>query len=130
MRVLLVEDDEDVALLEWSALSDAGIEAQIASTGRAALRLLRDSSTRFDAVVVDRGLGDVTGDEIAALARTCRPDAAVILATGLPADAPACDALLAKPFSMAKLTAAVASAIHARRARKAPAPRRSTRRKP
>jgi DNA-binding response OmpR family regulator len=80
MRILLVEDDADQALLAREALIDGlgEIEFQEARTGAEVLAL---DLTGFDAILLDNNLPDMTGLEI--LSRSAdRPHGPIIMVTG------------------------------------------------
>lgn len=59
MKILLVEDDQPLALGLASALEDAGLLVEIAGDGRTADFLV--STERYDAVILDLGLPDGNG---------------------------------------------------------------------
>jgi PAS domain S-box-containing protein len=61
-RILIIEDDPDIANLLCIILSNAGYTADIAGTGTQSLQLLRQS--RYDAVTLDLCLPDISGLEI------------------------------------------------------------------
>jgi CheY-like chemotaxis protein len=80
MRLLLIEDDPDQALLTREALLEGLGETEFveADTGASALEL---DLASFDAILLDNNLPDMTGLEI--LARIAdRPHAPVIMVTG------------------------------------------------
>jgi DNA-binding response OmpR family regulator len=80
MRILLIEDDPDQALLTRTALSEGlgEVEFDEAATGAAALDLDLDV---FDAILLDNNLPDMTGLEI--LVRLAnRPHGPIIMVTG------------------------------------------------
>lgn len=64
MRVLLVEDEPDLATAIRDGLRLEAIAADIAGDGHAALELL--SLNRYDIAVLDRDIPGPSGDEIAA----------------------------------------------------------------
>jgi DNA-binding response OmpR family regulator len=119
-RVLIVEDEADLAWVEQFNLVEEGYEVQIAPEGRSALELLERFS--FDVLVLDVMLPHVDGWEV--LARTMerpvhlRPR--VILVSAIAgvrerADAERLDvgAFLAKPFDMDELVRLVGEALQA-----------------
>jgi two-component system, OmpR family, response regulator len=78
-RILVVEDDRNVAQTIRDLLEGAGFAVRLASTGRAALRALEGE--KFAVAVIDLGLPDVDGwDFLKGLARG--NDAGVIVVTG------------------------------------------------
>src|SRR2546421_12326895 len=62
LRVLLIEDDEQIRTLLEDRLADAGYECKAATSGRAGLALLETGI--FDAALLDIHLGDMTGIEV------------------------------------------------------------------
>jgi signal transduction histidine kinase len=80
-RILVVDDELLVAHLTASMLQDLGHEAEIASSGRAALEILR-SSAIYDVLITDYAMPDMTGGELANRVRALRPDMPIVLATG------------------------------------------------
>jgi len=76
--VLLVEDEEDVGNLYERWLDE--YEVRTACDGETALSLLDDD---VDAVLLDRRLPDVSGDEVLAAIEEWRPDCPVAMVTGV-----------------------------------------------
>jgi two-component system, OmpR family, response regulator VanR len=62
MRVLVVDDEEDLADALRTALQRAAIAADVAYDGDAALAQLAVND--YDAVILDRDLPGVSGDEV------------------------------------------------------------------
>lgn len=118
MNVLLVEDDERVSLSLRDVLGRHGFTVTGVGTGRAALRLVDDST---EAVVLDLGLPDLDGTDVCARLRT-RWDGAIIVATargdlgsrlhGLHLGA---DDYLVKPFDARELMARLHAVTRRRR---------------
>lgn len=63
-RVLVVEDNRDLAALIYESMEDAGFYPDHAADGLEALRLVRDASPPYDAVVLDIGLPRLNGVEV------------------------------------------------------------------
>src|SRR5437867_11960438 len=79
MNVLLVEDEK---LMSWSlsqSLSRWGFAVFPVFNGREALEELRRS--RYDIILLDYRLPDLTGLEVAQRARQAQPDAFILLVT-------------------------------------------------
>lgn len=118
-RVLVVEDDARLAHMITSELRMAGYEVHQAATGAAALGAA--TQEHFDAVLLDLGLPDMDGLEVA---RTLRRDGgpAILAVTargaledrveGLYAGA---DDYITKPFSMLELRARLHAHLRVRR---------------
>jgi two-component system OmpR family response regulator len=67
VRVLVVEDEPDLASVIARVLTDAGWSADTAGDGETALAMVRDDV--YDLIVLDLMLPDVAGDEILASVR-------------------------------------------------------------
>ena len=117
MRILIAEDDADIAGNLYDYLSAKGYEVDAAPNGLAALHLL--STERFDAVVLDLGLPGMDG---LTLARRLRRDAQlsvpILMLTARDAlddklagfDAGA-DDYLVKPFSLKEVDARIQALV-------------------
>ncbi len=106
--VLLVEDDEMIRSNTAEVLEEAGCVVVEAGSAEEALTGLQ--TTPVDVLITDVNLPGASGRELAERARSLRPNAIVIYATGDPS-AVAGDAdsiVLAKPYRPAALLAAVA----------------------
>lgn len=118
MRILLVEDDREMAAALSSALTSADIIVDLACTIDDASASMRIAS--YDAVLLDRGLPDGDGLELLADLRGMRCETPVIVLTakgdvsdridGLDAGA---DDYMTKPFSTEELLARL-RAVHRR----------------
>ena len=80
MRALLVEDEALVALIAEEALAGLGFRVHAASTAADALAAFERE--RPDLAVIDIGLPDMRGDELAKAIREKAPDLAIIMASG------------------------------------------------
>lgn len=112
LRVLLVEDDSLIRLATGEMLTALGHSVTDAANGKAALGLLE--SGRFDVIVTDLALPDMSGEDIAARAVERNPALGIIFATGY--DAPArtteqdggdVSVMLRKPYDEQQLAAAL-----------------------
>ena len=111
-RVLIVEDEEHLALGLKFNLEAEGIEAEIAGDGENALKLLLPAENGIDAVILDVMLPGINGFEVVSQLRNAKQYVPVLMLTarGRPEDvlrgfAAGVDDYLAKPFELAILVA-------------------------
>lgn len=110
-RLLFVEDEDDLRLLVYEALTDLGHDVTLAHDGDDAVRQL-GGEARFDHVVTDISMPrGVSGLEVAAEAARLQPDARVLLVSGyqrsqLPS-LPEGVRFLAKPYRLHQLLASL-----------------------
>ena len=110
MRILVVEDNVQVAELLKLACIKLNARADIAATGKLALAMC--AATRFDAIILDLGLPDIDGMQVLAKLRKLNCTTPVLILTargslqekieGLDGGA---DDYLAKPFATEELLA-------------------------
>lgn len=108
--VLLVEDDGLIRMSSAEMLEEAGFVVLEAASAEEALTALQTAPV--DVLITDVNLPGASGRELAERARTVRPEALVVFATGDPA-AVATEAgavVLAKPYDGRTLVAAVRKA--------------------
>jgi DNA-binding response OmpR family regulator len=79
-RVLVVEDEQLICLFLQECLQSAGYNVQLLCEGKAALEVAGEGS--FDAAIIDVGLPDVSGDEIARRLHDRDPSLPIILTSG------------------------------------------------
>jgi len=111
LTVLAVDDDTLVLMNTTAMLEDLGHTVFSAISGSEALKVLR--ARKVDVIVTDQAMPQMTGYELAEIAKAEWPHIPVILATGyaeLPADHTAIVQKLSKPFWQHQLAQAVADA--------------------
>jgi CheY-like chemotaxis protein len=81
-RVLLVEDEPLIRMLTIDMLDVLGFGAAEAATGAEALSIDDATLKALAGLVIDLGLPDTPGEEVARQLRQRRPDLPVILTTG------------------------------------------------
>jgi two-component system alkaline phosphatase synthesis response regulator PhoP len=117
-RVLIVEDEHDLAWLEQFNLESEGYEVQVALEGRSAIEALR--SFEPDLMVLDLMLPHVNGWAVLAETREIpdarRPKVIIVSAVAGASDRARADELgvgryLAKPFDMDELVRLVGESI-------------------
>jgi PAS domain S-box-containing protein len=108
--VLVVDDDEGVRALLDATLRRAGLTVLLASDGREAVDLFRIHADEICAVVLDRTMPDIGGEDAFDEIRRIRPDARIMLISGYSEERAAwhfidkgLDAFLHKPFEPAVL---------------------------
>lgn len=112
-RILVVEDDPRVRSSTVNALQDLDYEPVACGSGAEAIRLF--DGQRFDLVISDIIMPEMTGPELIRILKQRRSDFAVLFVTGYVGEGEGEDLigyeLLRKPFTVAALASAVASAL-------------------
>jgi CheY-like chemotaxis protein len=110
VRILLVDDDDDVRDYTAFVLEDAGFEVRVAARGEAAVQLLATGEP-FDLLITDVVMPGWDGTELARRVKLLRPDLKVLYITGytrhIAADRLVGAEVLDKPFQRAALLHAV-----------------------
>jgi DNA-binding response OmpR family regulator len=117
-RILIIEDDPDVAAFEQTMLIRAGYDSRIAVTGREGLEQVKEY--RPDVVLLDIGLPDVSGLELCeSIAETA--DSYILLVSGQSSEdvkltglGLGADDFVTKPFSGHELIARIGSFLRRR----------------
>ena len=81
-HILLVEDDADTLSATTAMLERLGYSVTAEVEGLKALRTFSEEPDRFDLALLDHGMADVTGLEIAQRMRRIRPSFPVVVYTG------------------------------------------------
>jgi len=117
--ILVVDDDPLVHGIVEAALTDGGFELAIAPSGEEAVNLLKESKSKYRAIVtdIDLGQGKMDGWEVAKYARAIDPAFPIIYMTAASADKWAANGvpdsiLLTKPFAPAQLVIAVSQLLN------------------
>lgn len=114
-KILLVEDDTEIAEACAEALRENDYEVEVVRNGAHALSLIE--TLLFDAAILDVRVPGATGLEIAEQLRTQNPRIPIIIMTGFSAVDPAVArkvgavAFLQKPFSIEKLLRTLAACL-------------------
>jgi DNA-binding NtrC family response regulator len=118
IRVLVVEDTDDMRDLMQLLLEEAGYETLTAANGRAALKYIEDNREFIDLVITDVQMPEVTGHQILAAVRGRRGETPVIVITAFGSVEQAVGMVksgafeyLTKPFNKTKLLDLVAKAL-------------------
>jgi CheY-like chemotaxis protein len=105
-RILFVDDEEALVEMGEDVLAELGYEVTSRMNGREALALFRADPSRFDLVMTDQTMPEMTGIDLAREILAIRPDMPIIMCTGfshlVDADKPAAAGIRA--FAMKPLT--------------------------
>jgi DNA-binding response OmpR family regulator len=82
VRILVVEDEILVRMFAVDALEDAGFKVEEAGSAADAIAKLEELKTSIGAAVVDLGLPDRAGDELASDMGRVVPDLPILIASG------------------------------------------------
>ena len=111
-RILVADDNRQFVDMLSATLHDAGYDVMSASSGLAVANLMEREE--FDLVILDVLMPGMSGDAVAALLRSAKPDLPVLLMTGdsggdfvVGAEFP----VLRKPFTEQQLIEAVRRAL-------------------
>lgn len=114
MRILVVEDQESVALLVMRLLARHGHEVRVAHLPSQALAIFRERRAEIDLVISDVLMPEMTGTEMVEHFATLGPLPPVVFMSGFGAEAIRSTApdrvVLSKPFTSQELLAAIARA--------------------
>ncbi len=105
-RILFVDDEEALIEMGEDLLAELGYEVVCRTGSREALALFRLDPSRFDVVITDQTMPDMTGLELARAIMNIRPETPVIMTTGFShlVDADSAKAAGIKGFVMKPLT--------------------------
>ncbi|HEY6952077.1 MAG TPA: response regulator, partial [Bacteroidota bacterium] len=109
-RVLVVDDEQNVAEVIGGMLSNLGYQVTVADSGKKAVALFRKNQ-KFDAVILDMNMPVMGGKETYAKLKAIDPDIHIIISTGYsnkslessPAGETA-EAFLQKPYQLEELS--------------------------
>jgi DNA-binding NtrC family response regulator len=116
--VLLVDDEEPLVRLGEELMARLGYEPVGFTSSAAALASFRNSPQRFDIVLTDEAMPEMTGSELVREIRKIRPDVPVVIMTGYVSaslvararEAGATD-VLGKPLVSGEIARSVAAAL-------------------
>ena len=112
-RILLVDDDFLIAMSSADMLIDLGHEVVEAHSGKEALDVLNRDS-RFDLLITDYSMPEMTGGELTKAARALVPDLPVLIASGyaeLPSGIDLDVARLGKPYTQQQLAQEISKVL-------------------
>jgi DNA-binding response OmpR family regulator len=108
MKILVIEDEADIATFLKKGLVAEMCIVEVASTGAEGISLARNNS--YDAIILDFHLGDMTGAEISGMIRIYKPSIPILVLSveqnmDIKVDMLSiCDDYMTKPFSLRELT--------------------------
>jgi len=117
--ILVVEDDQDIQNIVGDALDEGGFEFEFTDSGEAAVTLLKGSTERYRALVIDIALrGRMSGWEVGTRARQIDPEFPVVYISGVYADQWTLrgvpnSLILTNPFAPEQLLTAVSGLLKA-----------------
>jgi PAS domain S-box-containing protein len=117
-RILLVDDEEPIATLTQSMLERLGYQVTVRISSIDTLEAFKAGPDKFDLVITDMTMPNMTGDELAIEIKKIRFDIPIILSTGFSekigrggSSLPGIDSVLMKPLSMNELAMIVRSVL-------------------
>jgi signal transduction histidine kinase/ActR/RegA family two-component response regulator len=81
-RILLVDDEEQIVLLEQMMLERLGYQTTVRTSSPDALAAFRANPSKFDLVICDRGMPNMTGEQLARELILIKPEIPIIICTG------------------------------------------------
>lgn len=110
--VLLVEDEFLIRMALVDALSDCGLDCSEVGTGAKAIEAI-EGTGRIDAIVVDMGLPDMSGQKVIEAALARRPGTPVVRCSGTAGDEPLLPGVqvFPKPYIASKLAKSLKNLI-------------------
>jgi CheY-like chemotaxis protein len=81
-RILLVDDEEPVAMLMQKMLEKQGYQVTAIMNSLDGLNMFQSNPSGFDLVISDRGMPNMTGEQLAQELIAIRPEIPIILCTG------------------------------------------------
>ena len=114
MRILVVDDDDDVRNVAAALIEEIGYEVESAESGDAALKLMTPG--RFALVITDVAMPGMSGVELVRQIRRKTPDLPIIFASGYAdvqtfGDELLSESVLKKPYRIAELAARIGTAL-------------------
>jgi PAS domain S-box-containing protein len=113
-RVLLVDDESDLAQLGLQMLERLGYQVTVMTSSPEALRLFQEAPDRFDLLITDQTMPQMAGTHLAVSLLALRPNLPILLCTGFSETVDASTArdlgirgFLTKPYSWRELARAV-----------------------
>lgn len=84
-RILLVDDEPSITIMEKQMLESMGYHVSTRNSSTEALELFRSMPEAFDLVITDMTMPKMTGEQLSKELKTIRPEIPIILRTGFSA---------------------------------------------
>jgi CheY-like chemotaxis protein len=81
-NILIIDDDQSVGQFIGELLLDRGFRATVMNDSQAAVALFKSDIEKFDLVLTDQSMPELTGTELAQELHSLRPDLPIIIMTG------------------------------------------------
>jgi PAS domain S-box-containing protein len=81
-RILFVDDEESIVIIARQMLNRLGYSVTTSTDSLEALRVFREQPERFDLVITDMTMPDMTGERLSRELMGIRPDIPIVLCTG------------------------------------------------
>lgn len=81
-KILLVDDEEDIIIMEKLILERLGYQVTACAVSNEALEVFRAKPDKFDLIITDLAMPNITGDKLAFELIKIRPDIPILLCTG------------------------------------------------
>lgn len=82
IHVLLVEDEPLIRMVTAETLADEGFTVAEAANAKDAIDIVRDPDSKLDAAIIDLGLPDRPGDQLAKEIRALQSALPILIASG------------------------------------------------
>ena len=119
IRILLIEDEEQVLTVNRALLEKLGYQVIPAETGQKAIDIVQSYEGKIDLALLDVVLPDMGGKEIYPIIKEARPEIKVIVCSGYAIEGPVqeilnagAQAFIQKPFSLKTLSEQLNAVIH------------------
>ncbi len=81
-RILFIDDEEALVEMGEDILAELGYDVTSRMNGKDALSLFKEDPSRFDLIITDQTMPEMTGAELAKEILALRPDMLIIMCTG------------------------------------------------
>ncbi|MCP3899031.1 MAG: response regulator, partial [Desulfobacteraceae bacterium] len=81
-QILLVDDEEDIVTMEKRMLKNFGYQVTALTSSTEALETFHDDPNKFDIVITDMAMPNMSGEKLSAEIKKIHPDIPILLCTG------------------------------------------------